>query len=148
MAILYCVAVFSNLPFIAKWRTIYIETAMGTMNHQWLATAFIPDSVIDKVMLDRSNMEENQSGLESNWSISSFSKNNLYLPWKKEKKVFAKIYHEIDQETFNDYIKEHSDEILNADDYIVIDQAGLEDDGTTFKRFTEIKCWQLIRKTP
>ncbi len=133
LTILYCVAVFSNLPFIAKWRTIYIETAMGTMNHQWLATAFIPDSVIDKVMLDRSNMEENQSGLESNWSISSFSKNNLYLPWKKEKKVFAKIYHEIDQETFHDYIKEHSDEILNTDDYMVIDQAGLEDDGTTIQ---------------
>jgi len=133
LATLYCVAVFSDLPFIAKWRTIYIETAMGTMNHQWLATAFIPGSVIDEVMLGRSNMEELQNELESNWTISVFSKRDLYLPWQKEKKKFSKVYYEIDQETFNDYIKEHSDDILNGDDYLVIDKAGLEDDGTTIQ---------------
>ena len=38
----YCTAVFSNIPFIKKWREIYIETAMTTGKHQWLATAFIP----------------------------------------------------------------------------------------------------------
>ena len=42
LASLYCIAVFSNIPFIKKWRDIYIETAMGTMTHQWLATMFIP----------------------------------------------------------------------------------------------------------
>ena len=42
LAVLYCVLVFSHIPFIEKWRTIYIETAMGTMNHQWLATLFLP----------------------------------------------------------------------------------------------------------
>ena len=28
---MYLTAVFSNIPFIAKWRTIYIQTAMATM---------------------------------------------------------------------------------------------------------------------
>ena len=38
---IYFIAVYSSIPFIEKWRTLYIETAMNTMNHQWLATAFI-----------------------------------------------------------------------------------------------------------
>lgn len=47
---MYFIAVYSNIPFIAKWRTIYIETAMSTMTHQWLATAFIPSSVVNEVV--------------------------------------------------------------------------------------------------
>ncbi|MCD8067204.1 MAG: phosphodiester glycosidase family protein [Oscillospiraceae bacterium] len=58
IASLWGVAVYSDIGFIAKWRTIYIETAMSTMNHQWLATAFIPQSVIDEVMDERSAVLE------------------------------------------------------------------------------------------
>ena len=47
---LYCFAVFSNIPFIRKWRNIYIETAMDTLSHKWLATFFIPKGVIDDVI--------------------------------------------------------------------------------------------------
>lgn len=46
----YLLFAFSGIPFIAKWRTLYIETAMSTMTHQWLATAFLPDSVIQETM--------------------------------------------------------------------------------------------------
>ena len=52
-AALYLTAVFSNIPFIAKWRTIYIMTAMTTNSHQWLATMFIPHSVIEKAMQEQ-----------------------------------------------------------------------------------------------
>lgn len=52
LAALYLLFAFSGIPFIAKWRTLYIETAMGTMTHQWLATAFLPDSVIEEAMRD------------------------------------------------------------------------------------------------
>ena len=50
LAALYLLFAFSGIPFIAKWRTLYIETAMGTMTHQWLATAFLPDSAIEEAM--------------------------------------------------------------------------------------------------
>ena len=50
---LYLMAVYSNIPFIKKYRTLYIETAMSTLEHQWLATAFIPKSVIDKVIQEK-----------------------------------------------------------------------------------------------
>jgi len=50
LAAMYAAAVYSPIPFIARWRAIWIETAMTTADHQWLATAFIPKSVIDEVM--------------------------------------------------------------------------------------------------
>lgn len=60
LAALYLLFAFSGIPFIAKWRTLYIETAMGTMTHQWLATAFLPDSVIQEAMKDvEARFEEN-----------------------------------------------------------------------------------------
>ncbi len=60
LAALYLLFAFSGFPFIAKWRTLYIETAMGTMTHQWLATAFLPDSVIQEAMKDvESRFEDN-----------------------------------------------------------------------------------------
>lgn len=57
----YLVAVYSHIPFIENIRTLYIETAMSTLNHQWLATALIPGSVIDEVMagIDK-QLEDNQ----------------------------------------------------------------------------------------
>lgn len=58
IAALYLIAVYSNIPFINKWRTIYIETAMSTMTHQWLATAFIPESVVSKVTDDMLKQQE------------------------------------------------------------------------------------------
>ena len=61
---LYLTAVFSTIPFIEKWRTIWIETAMTTADHQWLATAFIPGSVIDKVMAHKNDAPDVIGGSE------------------------------------------------------------------------------------
>ena len=50
LILLYCVAVFSSIPFVARLRALWIETALTTADHQWLATAFIPERVINEVM--------------------------------------------------------------------------------------------------
>ena len=63
----YCTAVFSNIPFIKKWRGIYIETAMTTGKHQWLATAFIPGYIVDDVMDAAKKGQAIQNDLESKW---------------------------------------------------------------------------------
>ena len=42
---LYATFVFSSIPFVKYWRTIYIETAMSTGHHHWLAEKFIPDFI-------------------------------------------------------------------------------------------------------
>ena len=46
----YVTIVYGNIPFVVKWRNIWIETAMTTDQHKWLATAFFPDRLIDEVM--------------------------------------------------------------------------------------------------
>lgn len=46
----YLLFVFSGIPIFRYWRDIWIETAMTTADHQWLATAFIPGHIIDDVM--------------------------------------------------------------------------------------------------
>ncbi len=55
LILLYLVCIFSDIPFVKYWREIYIETAMTTADHQWLATAFIPDFVIDNVMKNKTD---------------------------------------------------------------------------------------------
>ena len=66
---LYCTAVFSNIPFIANYRTRYIATAMQTMRHQWLATAFIPPAVVNAVTEQMDEAKEAQIGVNSNWNM-------------------------------------------------------------------------------
>ena len=49
---------------LGEW---YIETAMGTMTYQWLATWFIPKDIIEEVMVKRYLMNEKQAGVQSSW---------------------------------------------------------------------------------
>lgn len=49
LPIVYLFIAYTSLNPIAKYRTLYIETAMSTMTHQYLAKIF-PQSVIDDVM--------------------------------------------------------------------------------------------------
>lgn len=95
---MYLTVVYSNIPLIAKWRTIYIETAMTTNSHQWLATLFFPQSVIDKVMDKRSKDLDAQIGLDGNWEDVSES---------PEAAGFFSIYWELDTESVRSYLKKH-----------------------------------------
>ena len=63
----YFFVVFTNNKTISNLRTIYIETAMDTLNHKWLATAIFPPSMIDEVMLNRANALAAMEGKESQW---------------------------------------------------------------------------------
>ena len=47
---LYFFIAYTSLPLVAYWRGIWIETAMTTGDHQWLATRLFPQSVIDEAM--------------------------------------------------------------------------------------------------
>jgi exopolysaccharide biosynthesis protein len=47
---MYALVIFGNVPFITKWRNIWIETAMTTDQHKWLATSFFPEYLVKEVM--------------------------------------------------------------------------------------------------
>lgn len=53
IGLVYNLVVFTDIPYISEMRNIWIETAMTTGDHQWLATMFIPKNVITRVMAEK-----------------------------------------------------------------------------------------------
>jgi exopolysaccharide biosynthesis protein len=120
-ALLYLVAVYSNIPFIAKYRSLYIETAMSTMSHQWLATKFIPKSVIDDVISQRDNPE-----------IKKGNGNNFITKVKNlfglnEREWFVAEFDEINMESFDNYTKNNPDVLNDGYENILIDNSKVGD---------------------
>ena len=50
IVVAYAIVTFTNIPICITLRSLWIETAMTTADHQWLATSLFPKSVIDEVM--------------------------------------------------------------------------------------------------
>jgi len=120
-ALLYLVAVYSNIPFIAKYRSLYIETAMSTMSHQWLATKFIPKSVIDDVISERDNPE-----------IKKGNGNNFITKVKNlfglnEREWFVAEFDEINMESFDNYTKNNPDVLNDGYENVLIDNSKVGD---------------------
>lgn len=101
LAALYLLFAFSGVPFIVKWRTLYIETAMGTMTHQWLATAFLPDSVIQEAMKDvESRFQDNL--IEASDIAQAKAPSPAELSGTPEERAwaeFAALFPEVDLDT-------------------------------------------------
>lgn len=108
----YCTAVFSHIPFIEYWRTVYIETAMSTMTHQWLATWFIPQSVIDEVLAEKEANMDAQKGLDSSDEEMSF---------RNEEEDFYSTYWELNTESFKNYVDTHSVTFAKGFENVVIE---------------------------
>lgn len=131
----YLFLVYTTNPFITKWRNIYIETAMTTNSHQWLATWFIPHNIIDEVMADRERQEEIQKELESKWAneyeseiitekvpvINDSPAESIVVEEPTEEELFYTQYWELDSDTFRDYLTENADLVKNGYNDIVID---------------------------
>jgi len=151
----YFFVVFTNNGFISKWRTIYIETAMDTLNHKWLATSIFPPSMIDEVMLNRANALAAMEGMESSWGTppeeEAPSTDNPVMPEvhdepeniemdmtvipevdpeEEARKAFYELYHEIDPDSMERYLAKHPEVLANGWDQIYINEAGMDDSGT------------------
>ncbi len=118
----YFFLVYTNIPFIKNLRDAYIETAMSTMTHQWLAEWFFPQSVIDEVMSRMHEAEDKQVGIESKWKDD---------PIEKANNDFYAMFDELDKSALEAYLAEHPENkrasLLDLD----INEAGINDDGTT-----------------
>nr|WP_325211206.1 phosphodiester glycosidase family protein [uncultured Oscillibacter sp.] len=108
LAALYLLFAFSGIPFIAKWRTLYIETAMGTMTHQWLATAFLPGSVIEEAMKDvEARFEENlieASDIAQGPKSPPLSAEPAQTPEEQAVAEFSALFPEVNLDTLPDSI--------------------------------------------
>ena len=88
----YCVAAFTDwVPPLSRLRDTFIETALGTMEHKWLATALFPADIVEAV---RSQMEADrlaQAGQNS----------SLWEPVENtEERDFFELFPEIDPAAF------------------------------------------------
>lgn len=86
----YLLATFTECPVLSDARTLWIETAMTTGDHQWLAKIF-PQSVIDKVMSKQVNEVEGVAGISSDAAdgIPTFGPlNELYI-LKTEPNIYS-----------------------------------------------------------
>lgn len=66
-SLLYLIAVYSNNPVIVKTRNMYIQTAMATLNHKYLATAIFPSDMIEDLMRLQYESENAMLGKQSGW---------------------------------------------------------------------------------
>lgn len=130
LAAAYCLFAFSDIPFIAKWRTIYIQTAMDTMTHQWLATAFLPKSVIDEAMAQREGamQEQTEHNSSDNWSDDHFDTSGSV-----SEEGFYELFWELDRESVESYLDEHPDALSDGWENLYINEAGLNDSGTSIR---------------
>lgn len=145
----YFVCVYSQNSFISKWRTIYIETAMDTLSHQWLATSIIPEDIIQQVMDKRREGLSQQVNLSSSWTKEE---DKELLPEEEEKAplefetsisteepepeqdtgrdLFFQLFYELDESSVEAYLEKHPDALADGWENLYINEAGLDDGGT------------------
>lgn len=130
LAGLYTFVVYTNIPAIKNLREAYIETAMSTLSHQWLAELFFPQDMIDEVMNRVIDAEQSQAGIISKWEDQKDSKAEQELESKKD---FFELFSELDQKSFEQYVKANPSVTKKGWDKIYINEAGIDDDGTSIK---------------
>lgn len=121
ITLMYLVAIYSDIPFIAKYRNLYIETAMSTMSHQWLATNFIPKSVIEEAISQRDNTDIKEGNGNS---FINKVKNLFHL---RGRDWFVAEFDEINMESFDKYKKNNPDVLKDGYENIQIDQSKVGD---------------------
>lgn len=152
---LYFFCCYTDNAFVKKWRTIYIQTAMSTMRHQWMATYLLPESAIDEVLQMRAEAAEAIGDRESSWSrpadesassepVTTKPVQSMVTEMETEtmtpedeqalaREAFYELFWELDQSTMEAYVEEHPEVLADGWENININEAGLDDDGTSIQ---------------
>lgn len=125
---IYIVFTYSNIPFLRNLRHMAIETSLSTMRHQWVAHLIFPEDVVNDVMKSVYLAREGQIGITSSWD-------DLMKTVKKEydtqRQAFFHTFRELDEISFQRYLIEHPATLRSGWENIYINEAGLDDKGTT-----------------
>ncbi len=125
LTVVYPFLLYTPNAFVTRWREWYIETAMGTMTHQWLATWFIPGDIIEEVMVKRYLLNQRQQGAESAWADSTEEEETVPLT---EEEQFYQTFSELDRDSFEQFLRDNPEYIANGYDHIDIDLIGDAED--------------------
>lgn len=76
----YCVAAFTDwVPPLSNLRSQFIETALGTMNHKWLAAALFPGDIVRRVYDSMASDRNSQIGQNSAWNPGESQENSNFF---------------------------------------------------------------------
>ena len=138
----YCFLVFTDISTIKYWREVYIDTAMSTLSHQWLATSFLPEYMVNNQLLK--NEYINLSGVGHNSERPKPTDPGTSVeptePSTTEpvdphsdaaQEAFYETFWELNRTSFEEYLDDHPDVLRNGWDAIYINEAGLDDEGTS-----------------
>ena len=137
LTVVYPFLLYTPNAFITSWREWYIETAMGTMTHQWLATWFIPGDIIEEVMAKRYQLNQKQAGVQSSW-FDSFGTEEQTAATPEEQ--FYQTFSELDRDSFEEFLENNPEYLENGYEHINIDLIG--DDMTRKNYNTGIRTTQ------
>ena len=142
---LYCFVVFTDIPVIKNLREAYIETALSTLSHRWLADYFLPKYMVDQVQFKMDYAQQLQKDLISNdadrykptepTSDATEAPTEDVQPTEPDKnaeqEAFYELFWELSRTSFEEYLDSHPEALADGWDNIYINEAGLDDDGTT-----------------
>lgn len=152
----YCVAIFTDIGPLPKLRQIWISTAWSTMNHRWLATALIPGDIVQPVIEQIEAGQDAQMNIESSWgSVDEQTEptqpRSPSVGFSKDQAAailadlaqssglsgaaadFFEVFHELDEESVYEFVEKHPEAIENGWDKFYVNEAGLDDEGTSMK---------------
>lgn len=122
---MYLIFAYAQFPFVTNLRRMYVETAMGTLNHRWLATALLPDTVVDEIMSAQYEARNSQIGLRSSWTRDD----ELTLSRITDRESFYAVFHELIPEATDQWLASHPEYLLLGWSNLIV--APGETDGLT-----------------
>lgn len=138
---LYCFLVFTKIEPIKDLRDAFIETALSTMSHQWLAELFLPKYMVEEVRakdlyLRQKQAEHNSSRPTPSESVeTSEPVTEATEPTEPDidlaEEAFYELYWELSRTSFEEYLDDHPETLANGWENIYINEAGLYDEGTS-----------------
>lgn len=138
---LYAFVLWAPVPFVERMRNMYIETALSTMSHQWLATAFFPKSLVEDVRQQMQAAQNSQNGMVSDWTDSAGEHQIPDIPeipagetgstetGDEAMEAFFRLFWELDRQSVLDWVREEHQLLEHGWAHLSANKAGLKDEG-------------------
>lgn len=138
--------VFTDISEIKHLREAFIETALSTMTHSWLAKYTLPEYMVEQVRLREEYLRKAQEGIVSDSSnrttptdegtpeptenIDATAETEAELPEDEQEKAFYELFWELNRTSFEEYLDKHPSVLDDGWDHIYINEASQDDEGT------------------
>ena len=140
---LYCFVVFTKIEPIKDLREAFIETALSTMSHQWLAELTLPKYMVEDIRAKDLYLRQKQAEHNSSRPTPTETVETTTEPTVTEtveptepdidaaEEAFYELYWEISRTSFEEYLEDHPETLANGWENIYINESGLNDEGTS-----------------